>query len=178
MKVMEPEDKCRACLLRYQCEGIQESMCKLGGHIYYAQDNKAMAIVKEQKEAFDMELEGKCKTCQKRYSCDEVQNLVCQTSNNKLYEQDDKAVLKEDNEKLKVEIARLNAELEETRRQLVSICSKSMTILRTQDAADTLVFKYAFVYSRELEHADAAQIAAILLNEFVDADRKRRNEGR
>lgn len=173
---MELNDKCRTCLLRYQCEGIQEHVCKMGGHIYYAQDNKAMAIVKEQKEAFDMELEGKCKTCQNRYSCNEIQNVVCQTSDNKLYEQDDKAVLKEENEKLKIEIARLLAELKETRKQLVSICSKSMTVLRTQDAADTLVFKYAFVYSRELEHADASQIAEILLNEFVNADRKRREK--
>lgn len=133
MKVMEPEDKCRTCLLRYQCEGIQESMCKLGGYTYYAQDDKAMSGVNKQNNI-------------------------------------------DENEKLKAEIARLNVELEETRRQLVSICSKSMAVLKTQDAADTLVFKYAFVYSRELEHADAAQIAAILLNEFVLADRKRRKE--
>lgn len=126
-----------------------------------------------------MELKNKCSTCLLRYHCKNNHKFNCENSDYKFYVKDDKALFdneKEENEKLKAENARLLAELEETRKQLVSICSKSMTVLRTQDAADTLVFKYAFVYSRELEHADASMIASILLNEFVRADRKRRRE--
>lgn len=117
-----------------------------------------------------------CGTCLLRQHCEEPHKTTCECSDHKYYVKDDKAVLDEENKKLKIEIACLKNELEKTRKQLVSICSKSMTILRTQDAADTLVFKYAFVYSRELEHMDAAQIAEILLNEFVWSDQERRRE--